>query len=50
MEEIRHSMRQQYKAMAVEQDISGWRRFMEGMLSKKLVGLQAVYRAQTGEG
>jgi hypothetical protein len=50
MEEICHSMGQQYKAMAVEQDIIVWRRFMEGMLSKKLVRLQAVYRAQTGEG
>jgi hypothetical protein len=50
MEEIYHSMGQQYEAMAVEQDIIDWRRFMEGMSSKKLVGLQAVYRVQTGEG
>jgi hypothetical protein len=50
MEEIWQLMGQQHKAMAVEQDIIGWRRFMEGMLSKKLVCLQADYRAQTGEG
>ncbi len=50
MEEICLSMGQQYKAMVVEQDIIGWRRFMEGMLSKKLVGLQTVYRVQTQEG
>ncbi len=50
MEEVCHLMGQQYKAMAVEQDVIGWRRFMEGMLSKKLVGLQVVYIAQTGEG
>jgi hypothetical protein len=45
MEEICHSMGQQYKAMAVEQEVIGSRTFMEGMLSKKLAGLQAVYRA-----
>jgi hypothetical protein len=50
MEEICQSMRQQYKAMTVEQAVIGWRRFMEGILSKKLVGLQADYKAQTGEG
>ncbi len=50
MEEICNSMGQQYKAMAVEQDVIGWRRFIKGMLSKKLVGLQAVYRVQTGVG
>ncbi len=36
--------------MAVELNVIGWRRFMEGTLLKKLVGLQADYRAQTGEG
>jgi hypothetical protein len=50
MEEICQLIGQQYKAMVVEQDVIGWRRSMEGMLSKNLMGLQADVRAQTGEG
>ncbi len=40
----------QFKEMAREQDIIGWRRFMEGMISKKLVCLYADFYALTGEG
>jgi hypothetical protein len=36
--------------MAKEQDTIGWRRFMEGMISKRLVCLQADSYALTGEG
>ncbi len=36
--------------MAEDQDMIGWRRFMEGMLSWRLVGLQANQYALTGEG
>ena len=36
--------------MAADQDTIGWRRFMEGMVSKRLVCLQAHYRSHTGKG
>ena len=50
MQEICREMDQQFKAMATEQDMIGWRRFMEGMLSKKMVCIQEDYHSFTGEG
>jgi hypothetical protein len=50
MSDICSDLGHQYREMAVEQDVIGWRRFMEGMISKQLVCIQADYRAHTGEG
>jgi hypothetical protein len=36
--------------IALEMDKLGWRRFMEGMLSKNLVSLQVEYHCISGEG
>lgn len=38
------------KVMAREQDKIGWRRFMEGMISKQMLCLQEEYHVLTGEG
>jgi hypothetical protein len=38
------------KAMARKQDKIGWRRFMEGMISKQMLCLQEEYHVLTGEG
>jgi len=40
MTEICRELSYQFKAMAIEQDVIGWRRFMEGMISKKLVSFK----------
>jgi hypothetical protein len=40
MQEICCRMESQYQVMVEDQDTIGWRRFMEGMLSWCLVGLQ----------
>ncbi len=50
MEEVCRSEHEKYKIMALEQDKLGWRRFMEGMLSKSLVSLQEEYHCISGEG
>jgi hypothetical protein len=50
MQDICHRMGSQYQVMAKDQDMIGWRRFMKGMLSWCLVGLQANHYALTGEG
>ena len=50
MQEICKEMEQQFKAMAIEQDMIGWQRFMEGMLSKKMVCVQEDHHSFTGEG
>lgn len=50
MQEICNSMGGQFQEMAKEQDTIGWRRFMEGMISKKLVCIYEDYHALTGEG
>jgi hypothetical protein len=50
MREICCRMGSQYQVMAEDQDTIGWRRFMEGMLSWRLVSLQANHCALTGEG
>ncbi len=35
--------------MAQEQDAIGWRQFMEGMISKQIRGIQALYhKSQSG--
>jgi hypothetical protein len=50
MQEICCRMESRYQVMAEDQDTIKWRRFMEGMLSWHLVGLQANHHALTGEG
>ncbi len=50
MSDICSDLGNQYREMAVEQDVIGWQRFMEGIISKQLVCIQADYRAHTGEG
>ncbi len=40
----------QFQEMAKEQDMIGWRRFMEGMISKKLVCIHEDCHALTGRG
>ncbi len=50
MQEVCRHMGPQFQAMAVEQDTIGWRRFMEGMISKRLVCLQEDARSVTGMG
>jgi hypothetical protein len=50
MTDICRDLSHQFQAMAIEQDVIGWRRFMEGMISKKLVCIQDEYHAYTGEG
>jgi hypothetical protein len=49
MQDICHRMGSQYQVMAEDQNTIGWRRFREGMLSWRLVGLQANHYALTGE-
>ena len=50
MEEICAGLSSRYREMASAQDTIGWRRFMEGMISKKLVCLYAEHRDLMGEG
>jgi hypothetical protein len=50
MQDICRRMGSQYQVMAEDQDTIGLRRFMEGMLSWHLVGLQANHYALIGEG
>ena len=50
MEEICRGMSERYRLMAKAQDDIGWRRFMEGMISKRLVCLYAEHYEHTGEG
>jgi hypothetical protein len=50
MRDICRELGQQFQEMAVEQDTIGWRRFMEGMISKKLVCIQDDHHSFTGEG
>ena len=50
MGDICGTMGQQFRDMAEEQDTIGWRQFMEGMLPKRLVCLQADARALLGVG
>ena len=47
---ICRNMSEKYVRMAEAQDTIGWRRFMEGMISKHLVSLYADHRALVGEG
>jgi heme oxygenase len=41
-------MGQRYMEMAEEQDAIGWRRFMEGMISKKLQEIQTEFSVIEG--
>jgi hypothetical protein len=50
MAEVCSGMSGRYQDMAVAQDEIGWKRFMEGMISKRLVCLYAEYRELAGEG
>jgi hypothetical protein len=42
MSEACHRMSKLYTSMAADQDFIGWRRFMEGMVCKKICGFQEV--------
>ncbi len=50
MKEICGDMGRQFQSMAIEQDVIGWQRFMEGMVSKQLVCIYANIRSLTGVG
>ena len=50
MGEICRGLSVRYQLMAEAQDEIGWRRFMEGMISKRLVCLYAEQQEHTGEG
>jgi hypothetical protein len=50
MKEVCRELGQQFQEMAIDQDEIGWRRFMEGMLAKKMVCIQEDYHDYTGEG
>ena len=50
MGEICSGLSVRYQLMAEAQDEIGWRRFMEGMISKRLVCLYAEQQEHTGEG
>jgi hypothetical protein len=50
MTEICRGMSERYRLMATAQDVIGWRRFMEGMISIRLVNLYAQHQERTGEG
>ena len=43
MVEITRSRGNRFSAFAESQDIIGWRRFMEGMISKELIKIQTTY-------
>jgi hypothetical protein len=50
MEEIciENGYDERYKVMAREQDSIGWRRFMEGMVYKKIWAIQHTHSSVTG--
>lgn len=48
MGEICHGMHERYQRLARSQDKIGWRRFMEGMISKEIVPLQKNYLILSG--
>ena len=48
MEEICSTMHDKYQRIAQSQDRIGWRRFMEGMVSKELVSIQWEYLVLSG--
>jgi hypothetical protein len=50
MTEICRGMSERYRLMAIAQDVIGWRRFMEGMISIRLVNHYAQHQERTGEG
>ncbi len=48
MMEICRGKEEWYRGMAQEQDAIGWRQFMEGMISKQIRGIQALYHKVEG--
>jgi len=48
MEEICSTMHDKYQRIAQSQDRIGWRRFMEGMVSKEIVSIQWEYLVLSG--
>ncbi len=48
MTEICIGKEERYRQMAQEQDAIGWRRFMEGMISKRIRGIQALHSKVEG--
>ena len=43
MEDIARGIGPGFREMGISQDKIGWRRFMEGMISKKIIPIQADY-------
>ena len=50
MAEVCRGRSERYRAMAAAQDEIGWKQFMEGMITKRLVCLYAEHRELKGEG
>jgi hypothetical protein len=48
MTEICIGKEERHRQMAQEQDAIGWRRFMEGMISKRIRGIQALHSKVEG--
>jgi hypothetical protein len=48
MTEICYGLRDKYQKMARDQDATGWRRFMEGMISKRMQEIQRTYHIRKG--
>jgi len=48
MQEICFDMGEEYHRFAWSQDMIGWRRFMEGMVTKEIVAIQWQYLVMTG--
>ena len=48
MEETIQEMPRRFNAMGQSQDRIGWRRFLEGMISKEITGIQRQYHALNG--
>ena len=43
MTDVLHGTNRQYSKLSVSQDLIGWRRFMEGMISKEMLVIHQEY-------
>jgi hypothetical protein len=48
MTEICYGLGEEYQEMARDQDVIGWRRFMEGMICKRMQEIQRTYHIRKG--
>ncbi len=48
MTEICYGLGEEYQKMARDQDLIGWRRFMEGMICKRMQEIQRMYHIRKG--